>query len=86
MSPVRFTVILTPDAEDDAFAAECPAIPGCVSAGATVEEALCRVKEAIEACIESRVMHGEPPPQDRHVIVAAADVTMPVMTPSRPDR
>ena len=36
---MQFTVILTPDKEDGGFAAECPAIPGCISEGDTVEEA-----------------------------------------------
>ena len=37
---MRFTVMLTPDPEDGGFVAECPAIPGCISEGETVEEAL----------------------------------------------
>ena len=45
---MKFTVLLTPDKEDGGYVAECPAIPGCVSEGETVEEALTNIKEAIE--------------------------------------
>ena len=40
--------------------AECPAIPGCVSQGETEEEAMANIREAIQACIESRAAHGMP--------------------------
>lgn len=46
--------------ESGMFVAECPAIPGCVSQGQTEEEALANVREAIEACLESRAAHGMP--------------------------
>jgi predicted RNase H-like HicB family nuclease len=40
--------------------AECPAIPGCISQGKTEEEALANIREAIQACIESRAANGMP--------------------------
>ena len=40
--------------------AECPAIPGCVSQGKTEDEALSNIREAIQACIESRAANGMP--------------------------
>ena len=36
-------------AEDGWFVVECPALPGCVSQGATEEEALANIREAITA-------------------------------------
>ncbi|MEZ4451085.1 MAG: type II toxin-antitoxin system HicB family antitoxin [Nannocystaceae bacterium] len=50
---MKFPVVLTPD-EDGGFVAECPIIPGCVSQGATREEALANIREAIELCLETR--------------------------------
>lgn len=47
---MKFSVILTPDLEDGGYTAECPAIPGCISEGETVEEALANIKEALEGC------------------------------------
>jgi predicted RNase H-like HicB family nuclease len=40
--------------------AECPAIPGCVSQGKTEDEALSNIREAVQACIESRAANGMP--------------------------
>jgi predicted RNase H-like HicB family nuclease len=50
---MKFTVILTSDNEDGGYVAECPTIPGCISEGDTVKEALVNIKEAIEGCLES---------------------------------
>ena len=44
--------------EDGVYVAECPAIPGCVSQGATEEEAEQNVKEAIKECLEVRAEKG----------------------------
>ncbi len=71
---MRFTVILTPDEEDGGYVAECPAIPGCVSEGDTVEEALGNVKEAIEGCLESLAARNEPLPNDNPVLDSAVNV------------
>jgi predicted RNase H-like HicB family nuclease len=56
---MKFTVTVIRD-EDGAWVAECPAIPGCVSQGATREEALANVREAIAACLEVRAERGMP--------------------------
>ena len=40
--------------------AECPSIPGCVSQGKTEEEALANIREAIQACLETRAANGMP--------------------------
>jgi predicted RNase H-like HicB family nuclease len=74
---MRFTVILTPDEEDGGYVAECPAIPGCVSEGDTIDEALANAKEAIEACLESLSARHEPLPSDGAVIVATVEADMP---------
>ncbi|MBI5598817.1 MAG: type II toxin-antitoxin system HicB family antitoxin [Deltaproteobacteria bacterium] len=51
--------------EDGRWVAECPSLPGCVSDGATREEAIENVKEAIEACIEALKEEGRPIPEER---------------------
>jgi len=56
---MNFTVTLDRD-EDGVWIAECPAIPGCVSQGATREEALTNVREAIALCLEVRAERGMP--------------------------
>jgi predicted RNase H-like HicB family nuclease len=74
---MKFTVLLTPDAEDGGFVAECPTIPGCISEGNTVEEALANIKGAIQGCLESLAAHHQPLPEDQPVIVATVDVGVP---------
>lgn len=56
---MRFTVTLDRD-EDGVWVAECPAIPGCVSQGATKDEAVKNLDEAIRACLEVRAERGMP--------------------------
>jgi predicted RNase H-like HicB family nuclease len=56
---VRFTVTLDRD-EDGVWIAECPSIPGCVSQGATRDEALSNVKDANKQCLEVRAERGMP--------------------------
>jgi predicted RNase H-like HicB family nuclease len=50
---MRFKVILEEDEEVGGYVVSCSGLPGCVSQGDTVEEALDNIKEAIQACLES---------------------------------
>lgn len=43
-------VIIYPG-EDGYYIAECPSLPGCISQGKTKEEAITKIKEAIEGYI-----------------------------------
>ena len=54
-----FNVTLDRD-EDGMWIVECPSIPGCVSQGATKEEALENVKDAIHECLQVRAEKGYP--------------------------
>ena len=56
---MKFLVSFDRD-EDGAWVAVCPAIPGCVSQGATRDEALANVQDAIRACLEVRAERGIP--------------------------
>jgi predicted RNase H-like HicB family nuclease len=56
---MKFNVTLDRD-EDGVWVVECPAIPGCVSQGATKDEALGNIKEAIALCLEVRADKGMP--------------------------
>lgn len=48
---VKLKVILRKDKEDGGYVARCPALPGCVSQGATKAEALKNIREAIEGVL-----------------------------------
>lgn len=52
-------VVLIPDTEVGGYAVIAPGLPGCISEGDTVEEALANIKEAIDLHIESMIAHGE---------------------------
>lgn len=56
---MKFTVTIDRD-ETGVWVAECPAIPGCVSQGATKSDALQNVREAIGLCLEVRAERGLP--------------------------
>jgi predicted RNase H-like HicB family nuclease len=47
----RFQVIIE-HGEKSGYVARCPALPGCHSQGATIEEALENIKDAIVGCLE----------------------------------
>jgi antitoxin HicB len=59
MSLHRYTVILEPDAEAGGYVVEVPALPGCVTQGETVEEALKMTQNAISMWIRDLAADGE---------------------------
>ncbi len=65
---MTFTIILSPEAESG-YSVICPAIPGCVSQGNSLEEALANIREAILLCLEVRKDGGLPLPGDTPDIV-----------------
>jgi predicted RNase H-like HicB family nuclease len=56
---MKFTVTVDRD-ENGVWIVECPSIPGCISQGATKQEALTNIKEAIQLCLEVRAERGLP--------------------------
>ncbi|TRZ86732.1 MAG: type II toxin-antitoxin system HicB family antitoxin [Methanosarcinales archaeon] len=48
----NFTVLIEQD-EDGIFVAKVPDITGCYTQGKTVEQAMERIKEAIQVCLEA---------------------------------
>ena len=48
---MRFKVLIS-EGEDGWFVVECPSLPGCVSQGRTIEEALENIKDAIQGCLD----------------------------------
>jgi len=61
-------------AEEGGYIASCPQLPGCVTQGETVEEAMAMVKDAIQGYIASLQKHGEPIPQGIEENIEAAKV------------
>jgi len=58
---MRYPVVLHKDLDSD-YGVTVPDLPGCFSAGETIDEALAEVVEAIECHIEGLLIDGEPVP------------------------
>jgi predicted RNase H-like HicB family nuclease len=66
---MKFTVILEPEPEGG-YSVICPAIPGCVSQGDSLDEALANIREAILLCLDVRREEGLSEPAETPEIVA----------------
>lgn len=60
---LRYNIILKPEPEGG-YTVLVPSLPGCVSYGVDVDEALSMAKEAVEAYLESLQKNNEPIPAD----------------------
>ena len=58
---MRYPVVLHKDPNSD-YGVTVPDLPGCFSAGETIDDALTEVVEAIECHIEGLLIDGEPVP------------------------
>ena len=64
MAEYRYTVLFEP-AEEGGYVVTCPALPGLVTEGDTLEEARAMARDAIQAYIESLSKEHEPIPPDK---------------------
>ncbi|MGH9328390.1 MAG: type II toxin-antitoxin system HicB family antitoxin [Terriglobia bacterium] len=60
----KFTVLFDP-AEEGGYVVKCPALPGLVTEGDTLDEARAMAEDAIRAYIESLHKDGLPVPEDK---------------------
>ena len=58
--------------EDGYWVAECPSLPGCISQGATREEAIRNIKEAIEGYVDALSEDGLPIPEEHFDLLSVA--------------
>lgn len=58
-----YTVVFEPDAEAGGYVVTCPALPGLVTEGDTLEEARAMAADAIRAYLESLREDGLPLPE-----------------------
>ncbi|MCJ8282584.1 MAG: type II toxin-antitoxin system HicB family antitoxin [Rivularia sp. ALOHA_DT_140] len=57
---MKFQVIFVFDSEYQGYVAEVPELPGCVSQGKTLDEAVENVKDAIKGYLYVQEKHGKP--------------------------
>ncbi|MFL5586141.1 MAG: type II toxin-antitoxin system HicB family antitoxin [Ktedonobacteraceae bacterium] len=62
MSEYSYTIILEPDPDEGGYTVTVPALPGCVTQGETIEEAIVMAKDAIRLYIETLIAEGQPVP------------------------
>jgi antitoxin HicB len=67
MKELTYRILLNPEPEGG-YTVNVPALPGCITYGETVDEAIDMAKEAIELYIESLVEHGEPVPDESNTL------------------
>ncbi len=73
MSQNTYRVLLNKEPEGG-FTVIVPTLPGCITYGETMDEAIVNVKEAIELYIESLVAHGEPVPTEENTFEYSVSV------------
>jgi len=74
MSIYRFSVVIEKDSEG--YFAFCPELQGCYTQGATYEEVLENIKDAIRLHIEDRIESGEEIPQTESVSLTLMEVAV----------
>lgn len=60
--PYHYSILIRWDPRDAIFFADVPELPGCKTHGATYEEALAIVREAMDMYVEIEVEAGRPLP------------------------
>jgi predicted RNase H-like HicB family nuclease len=60
----RYSVLLLPDPDEGGYTVLVPALPGCITEGDTLEEALDNVREAISLHVDALIAGGEPVPAE----------------------
>jgi predicted RNase H-like HicB family nuclease len=66
MRILNFTVVMTPDVTGG-YVVTCPALPGLVTEGDTLDEARAMATDAIQGYLESLRKDGEPIPTDESI-------------------
>jgi antitoxin HicB len=60
----RYTVLLIPDPADGGYTVTVPTLPGCITEGNTLDEALDHARDAIRLYIADLEAAGEPTPEE----------------------
>lgn len=61
----RYEIIIYGSAQDEAYVAEVPELPGCSAHGSTQEEALSNAKDAASLWLETAKEFGDPIPEPK---------------------
>jgi len=67
MKVLNYRILLTKEPEGG-YTVTVPSLPGCVTHGATLEEAIAMAREAVELYLESLRAHGEDIPTEESTL------------------
>jgi antitoxin HicB len=76
----QYTIFLDPDFDEGGYTVTVPALPGVVTQGETVEEAITMAKDAIRLHLEGLLADGETVPEETvrpQAIILDVDVAVP---------
>lgn len=74
MKQNTYRVLLKKEPEGG-FTAQVPMLPGCITYGENMDEAISNVKEAVEVYIESLRAHNEPVPDEENTFEYSISVS-----------
>lgn len=75
MTRYHFTVVLEPDREEpERYNVRVPALPGCLTYGESVDDALVNAREAITGYVESLLADGQPIPAETNSTITTTVV------------
>lgn len=70
---MHYPIVIEPGTPTTAWGVVVPDLPGCFSAGDTMEDALIQAEEAITAWIEATLDAGQPIPKPSNIAALRAD-------------
>ena len=70
---MKFTIAIEPGTDTSAWGVAVPDLPGCFSAGDTLDEAMANARQAIDQHVEIMIEDGAPIPIARALAVIQAD-------------
>ena len=66
---MRYPVLLDPDLNGEGYTVTVPALPGCVTEGPTIDEALANAREAIACHVEGLLASGDDVPRETPTLI-----------------
>lgn len=75
MKTLSYRVLLREEPEGG-YTATVPTLPGCITYGETIPEAVSMAKEAIELYVESLIAHGEAVPTEESILETTVMIPM----------
>ena len=66
---MRYTILLDPDPEGAGYTVTVPVLPGCITEGATIDEALTNAREAIACHVEGLLASGDDVPHEAPTLI-----------------